>query len=179
MEIGVRSGSGSAPHLALPGRQDPTEGHCSATIIFPLEQQSEFPASGAGGGSPSGNDGPRLLGRCSATEPNFQKLDSSAPHPLSECRHTLDQAILGVDILLRALTDPGGLVAVFHRGDDPGVDDGNLKPVGELLAPGTAEVEFLDRNGRTGCVATLAVTPQSGRAGGRTADPPGPPPAGS
>ena len=49
------------------------------------------------------------------------------------------------------------LVAVLHRGDDPNVEVGDVGTVVELLPPDGAEIEFLDRSGRTRCLATLGV----------------------
>ena len=49
------------------------------------------------------------------------------------------------------------LVAVLHGGDDPNVEIGDVGTVVELLPPDGAEVEFLDRTGRTRCVSTLRL----------------------
>lgn len=49
------------------------------------------------------------------------------------------------------------LVAVLVRPDEEGVDIGDVGTVVELLPPDGAEVEFLDRSGRTRCVATIAA----------------------
>ena len=49
------------------------------------------------------------------------------------------------------------LVAVLRGGDDPNVDVGDVGTVVELLPPDGAEVEFLDRNGRTRCLGTFRV----------------------
>lgn len=49
------------------------------------------------------------------------------------------------------------LVAVLRGGDDPKVEVGDVGTVVELLPPDGAEVEFLDRSGRTRCLATFRV----------------------
>ncbi|MBM4090000.1 MAG: DUF4926 domain-containing protein [Planctomycetes bacterium] len=49
------------------------------------------------------------------------------------------------------------LVAVLRCGDDPNVEVGDVGTVVELLPPDGTEVEFLDRNGRTRCLATFRV----------------------
>ena len=49
------------------------------------------------------------------------------------------------------------LVAVTHSADDAEVAPGDVGTVVELLPPDGLEVEFLDRDGRTRCVATLNV----------------------
>ena len=49
------------------------------------------------------------------------------------------------------------LVAVLHGGDDPNVEIGDVGTVVELLPPDGAEVEFLNRGGKTRCVATFRV----------------------
>ena len=49
------------------------------------------------------------------------------------------------------------LVAVLRGGDDPEVEVGDVGTVVELLPPDGAEVEFLDRTGRTRCLATLRL----------------------
>ena len=49
------------------------------------------------------------------------------------------------------------LVAVLRAGEDPSVEVGDMGTVVELLPPDGAEIEFLDRNGRTRCLATLRV----------------------
>ena len=49
------------------------------------------------------------------------------------------------------------LIAVLHRGDDPNVEIGDVGTVVELLPPDGAEVEFLDRAGKTRCVVTFRV----------------------
>jgi hypothetical protein len=50
------------------------------------------------------------------------------------------------------------LVAVVSRPADAEVEVGDVGTVVELLAPDGVEVEFLDREGRTRTLATLAVT---------------------
>ena len=47
------------------------------------------------------------------------------------------------------------LVAVLNRPADTDVEVGDVGTVVELLPPDGVEVEFLDRDGRTRCVATL------------------------
>jgi len=49
------------------------------------------------------------------------------------------------------------LVAVLRRGDDPNVEVGDVGTVVELLPPDGAEIEFLDRGGRTRCLATFRM----------------------
>jgi hypothetical protein len=49
------------------------------------------------------------------------------------------------------------LVAVLRGGDDPNVEVGDVGTVVELLPPDGAEIEFLDRSGRTRCLATFRV----------------------
>jgi len=49
------------------------------------------------------------------------------------------------------------LVAVVHGSDDPKVEIGDVGTVVEVLPPDGAEVEFLDRTGKTRCVATFRV----------------------
>ncbi|MFH1923382.1 MAG: DUF4926 domain-containing protein [Planctomycetota bacterium] len=49
------------------------------------------------------------------------------------------------------------LVAVLHGSDDPSVEVGDVGTVVELLPPDGAEVEFLDRTGKTRCLATFRV----------------------
>lgn len=49
------------------------------------------------------------------------------------------------------------LVAVLRSGDDPNVEVGDVGTVVELLPPDGAEIEFLDRTGRTRCLATFRV----------------------
>ncbi len=49
------------------------------------------------------------------------------------------------------------LVAVLRAGSDPDVEVGDVGTVVELLPPDAAEVEFLDRGGKTRCIATLRV----------------------
>ena len=41
---------------------------------------------------------------------------------------------------------------------DASVDVGDVGTIVELLPPDSVEVEFLDRDGRTRCLATLKVT---------------------
>ena len=50
------------------------------------------------------------------------------------------------------------LIAVTNSSDDSEVATGDVGTVVELLPPDGLEVEFLDRDGRTRCVATLNVT---------------------
>jgi catabolite regulation protein CreA len=47
------------------------------------------------------------------------------------------------------------IVAVLKSTSEPGVEVGDVGTVVELLPPDGLEVEFLDRDGRTRCVATL------------------------
>lgn len=49
------------------------------------------------------------------------------------------------------------LVAILEAPTDFPVDVGDVGTVVELLPPHAVEVEFLDPNGRTRCVATLPV----------------------
>ena len=49
------------------------------------------------------------------------------------------------------------LVAVLKHPPDVDVKVGDVGTVVELLPPDSLEVEFLDRNGRTRCLATLSV----------------------
>jgi catabolite regulation protein CreA len=49
------------------------------------------------------------------------------------------------------------LVAVTNATGDSDVEVGDVGTVVELLPPDGVEVEFLDRDGRTRCVATLSV----------------------
>jgi hypothetical protein len=49
------------------------------------------------------------------------------------------------------------LVAVLKRPAEVDVEVGDVGTVVELLPPDGLEVEFLDRNGRTRCLATLSV----------------------
>ncbi|MDY0166433.1 MAG: DUF4926 domain-containing protein [Thermoguttaceae bacterium] len=49
------------------------------------------------------------------------------------------------------------LVAVLRGADDPNVEVGDVGTVVELLPPDGAEIEFLDRTGKTRCLATLRV----------------------
>ena len=49
------------------------------------------------------------------------------------------------------------LVAVTDVPPDAAVEIGDVGTVVELLDPDGLEVEFLDRDGRTRCVATLSV----------------------
>jgi len=49
------------------------------------------------------------------------------------------------------------LVAVLRGGDDPSIEVGDVGTVVELLPPDGAEIEFLDRDGRTRCLATFRV----------------------
>ena len=50
------------------------------------------------------------------------------------------------------------LVAVLNAPAEVDVDVGDVGTVVELLPPDGVEVEFLQRDGHTRCVATLAVT---------------------
>ena len=52
------------------------------------------------------------------------------------------------------LLDP---IAVLKRPPDVDVEVGDVGTVVELLPPDGLKVEFLDRNGRTRCLATLSV----------------------
>jgi hypothetical protein len=47
------------------------------------------------------------------------------------------------------------IVAVLDTGAQSGLEVGDVGTVVELLPPDGLEVEFLDRTGRTRCVATL------------------------
>lgn len=49
------------------------------------------------------------------------------------------------------------LVAVLKQPPDADVEVGDVGTVVELLPPDGVEVEFLDRDGRTRCLATLPV----------------------
>ena len=49
------------------------------------------------------------------------------------------------------------LVAVLKQPPDADVEVGDVGTVVELLPPDGVEVEFLDRDGRTRCLATLLV----------------------
>ena len=49
------------------------------------------------------------------------------------------------------------LIAVTNSDDDSDVATGDVGTVVELLPPDGLEVEFLDRDGRTRCIATLKV----------------------
>ena len=49
------------------------------------------------------------------------------------------------------------LVAVLKQPPDADVEVGDVGTVVELLPPDGLEVEFLDRDGRTRCLATLSV----------------------
>jgi hypothetical protein len=50
------------------------------------------------------------------------------------------------------------IVAVLNRTGEPDVEVGDVGTVVELLPPDGLEVEFLHRDGRTRCVATLAAS---------------------
>jgi hypothetical protein len=50
------------------------------------------------------------------------------------------------------------IVAVLNCVPDADVEVGDVGTVVELLPPDGVEVEFLDRNGKTRCLATFAVT---------------------
>jgi catabolite regulation protein CreA len=49
------------------------------------------------------------------------------------------------------------IVAVLNSAGESNVEVGDVGTVVELLPPDGLEVEFLDRDGRTRCVATLAA----------------------
>jgi hypothetical protein len=49
------------------------------------------------------------------------------------------------------------LVAVLKSPPDADVEVGDIGTVVELLPPDGIEVEFLDRDGRTRCLATLTI----------------------
>ena len=49
------------------------------------------------------------------------------------------------------------LIAVLKRPPDIDVEIGDVGTVVELLSPDGLEVEFLDRDGRTRCLATLSI----------------------
>ena len=49
------------------------------------------------------------------------------------------------------------LVAVLNRSNDADLEVGDVGTVVELLPPDGLEVEFLESDGRTRCVATLTV----------------------
>ena len=49
------------------------------------------------------------------------------------------------------------LVAVLQQPSDADVEVGDVGTVVELLPPDGLEVEFLGRDGRTRCIATLSV----------------------
>ena len=49
------------------------------------------------------------------------------------------------------------LIAVLKRPHDTDVEIGDVGTVVELLPPDGLEVEFLDRDGRTRCLATLSI----------------------
>ena len=49
------------------------------------------------------------------------------------------------------------VVAVLNNSDAEGVEVGDVGTVVELLPPDGVEVEFLDRSGRTRCLATFQV----------------------
>jgi hypothetical protein len=49
------------------------------------------------------------------------------------------------------------IVAVLSSPDDLDIEVGDVGTVVELLPPDGLEVEFLDRDGRTRCVATLTT----------------------
>lgn len=48
------------------------------------------------------------------------------------------------------------IVAVLKSGDEPAIEVGDVGTVVELLPSDGLEVEFLDRDGRARCVATLS-----------------------
>lgn len=49
------------------------------------------------------------------------------------------------------------MVAVLSAGPDAPVEVGDVGTVVELLPPDAVEVEFLQRDGRTRCVATFTI----------------------
>ena len=49
------------------------------------------------------------------------------------------------------------IVAVLKNDSEPNVEVGDVGTVVEMLAPDGVEVEFLDRDGRTRCLATLSI----------------------
>ena len=49
------------------------------------------------------------------------------------------------------------IVAVLNSAGESGVEVGDVGTVVEVLPPNGLEVEFLDRDGRTRCVATLTA----------------------
>ena len=49
------------------------------------------------------------------------------------------------------------LVAVVRGADDPNVEVGDVGTVVELLPPDGTEVEFVDRTGKTRCLATFRL----------------------
>jgi hypothetical protein len=49
------------------------------------------------------------------------------------------------------------VVAVLNSPQEPDVEVGDVGTVVELLPPDGVEVEFLDRAGKTRCVATLTI----------------------
>jgi hypothetical protein len=49
------------------------------------------------------------------------------------------------------------IVAVLNSAGESDVEVGDVGTVVELLPPDGLEVEFLDRDGRTRCIATLGV----------------------
>jgi hypothetical protein len=49
------------------------------------------------------------------------------------------------------------MIAVLNSAGEPGVEVGDVGTVIELLPPDGVEVEFLERDGRTRCVATFSV----------------------
>lgn len=49
------------------------------------------------------------------------------------------------------------IVAVLNDSGQPDVEVGDVGTIVEVLPPDGLEVEFLDRDGRTRCVATLAA----------------------
>lgn len=52
---------------------------------------------------------------------------------------------------------PLDMVAVLNAAGEPEVEVGDVGTVVELLPPDGLEVEFLDRDGRTRCIATLCA----------------------
>ena len=49
------------------------------------------------------------------------------------------------------------VIAVLKSEGDPELEVGDVGTVVEMLPPDGLEVEFLDRDGRTRCIATLTV----------------------
>ena len=49
------------------------------------------------------------------------------------------------------------MVAVLRGAEEPDVEVGDVGTVVELLPPDGVEIEFLDRNGKTRCLATFRL----------------------